>query len=95
MDPERSKIELIATRMSGAIHKGDLGTIIAEEVLKYSVFELQVIGGRLNLEIERLQNHTGIRSGVISETRYLGLIMCSYPVQKWCIQETCRSNTGP
>jgi hypothetical protein len=54
MDPERSKIELIATRMSGAIHKGDLGTIIAEEVLKYSVFELQVIGGRLNLEIERL-----------------------------------------
>ena len=40
--------------MSGATTKGELGVIIAEAVLSYSVFELQVIGGRLNLEIEKL-----------------------------------------
>lgn len=56
-DLERSKIESIVARMAGAAHKGDLGTIVAEEILKYSVLELQVIGGRLNLEIERLPAH--------------------------------------
>lgn len=56
-DPERSKIESIVARLAGAAHKGELGTIVAEEIQKYSVFELQVIGGRLHLEIERLPAH--------------------------------------
>jgi uncharacterized protein (UPF0305 family) len=34
--------------------KGELGGLIAEELLKYSVFDLQVICGKLNYEIERL-----------------------------------------
>ena len=53
-DSERSKIKSIVAHMSVATNKSELGIIVAEEVLKYSVFELQVIGGRLNLEIERL-----------------------------------------
>lgn len=53
-DPERAKIESVVARMSAATSKGELASILAEEISKYSVFELQVIGGKLNLEIERL-----------------------------------------
>ena len=53
-DSHRSEIETIVHRISGAVQKGELGIILAEEVQRYSVFELQVIGGRLNLEIEKL-----------------------------------------
>jgi hypothetical protein len=41
-------------RTSGS--KGDLGKVLADEVQKYPVFELQVIGGRLNNEISKLPN---------------------------------------
>lgn len=52
--PSEQKIEIIAIRLSKATNKGELGIIISEEILNYSVFELQVIGGRLNLEIASL-----------------------------------------
>ncbi|MGD1004854.1 MAG: DUF2115 domain-containing protein [Methanoregulaceae archaeon] len=47
-------IRVIATRLRDASTKGELGTIIAKEVRTFSLFELQVIGGRLNNEIEKL-----------------------------------------
>ena len=50
-DPE---IGQIALRMQSARTKGELGTILAREVQNYSLFDLQIIGGRLNGEIEQL-----------------------------------------
>jgi uncharacterized protein (UPF0305 family) len=47
-------IHAIADRFRNAGSRGELGTLIACEVLKYSLFELQVIGGRLNNEIGKL-----------------------------------------
>ena len=41
-------------RISVATTKGELGHILAREVSGYSPFDLQVIGGRLNFEIDRL-----------------------------------------
>jgi hypothetical protein len=47
-------IRSIAERLRNARSRGELGTLVAHEVLTYSLFELQVIGGRLNNEIDRL-----------------------------------------
>ncbi len=41
-------------RICGARTKGELGRFLAREISGYSPFDLQVIGGRLNGEIERL-----------------------------------------
>jgi hypothetical protein len=43
-----------AARLQSAMTKGDLGTIIAQEISAYSLFDLQIIGGRLNSDIEKL-----------------------------------------
>jgi len=48
------EIRQIAERMQSARTRGELGTIVSHEVQKYSLFDLQIIGGRLNAEIERL-----------------------------------------
>jgi uncharacterized protein (UPF0305 family) len=48
------EIQAVAELMRTAATKGELGTIISREVQKYSLFDLQIIGGRLNTEIERL-----------------------------------------
>jgi uncharacterized protein (UPF0305 family) len=48
------EISSIAGRMGLARTKGELGTILAREVLKYSLFDLQIIGGRLYEETEKL-----------------------------------------
>jgi uncharacterized protein (UPF0305 family) len=50
-DPE---IGRIALRMQSARTKGELGAILACEIQTYSLFDLQIIGGRLNAEIEQL-----------------------------------------
>lgn len=47
-------IRAIAERLRSARTKGELGEILACEVGKYSLFDLQIIGGRLNAEIEKL-----------------------------------------
>jgi len=44
----------IAGRIRSARTKGELGEILARETDKYSLFDLQIIGGRLNTEIEKL-----------------------------------------
>jgi uncharacterized protein (UPF0305 family) len=43
-----------ARRIGTARTKGQLGRILAREIAGYSIFDLQLIGGRLNGEIEKL-----------------------------------------
>jgi len=51
---EYTAIQAICTRLAASATKGELGRTIAGEVERYSVFDLQVICGRLHHEIERL-----------------------------------------
>jgi len=51
---DAAAIQSIADRFRMAGSRGELGTLVACEVLDYSLFELGVIGGRLNNEIDRL-----------------------------------------
>ena len=44
----------IVIRLSTARTKGELGHILADEIQTYSMFDLQIIGGRLHSEIEKL-----------------------------------------
>jgi len=41
-------------RLSSARTKGELGTLLAHEIQDYTIFDLQMIGGRLNNEIDNL-----------------------------------------
>jgi uncharacterized protein (UPF0305 family) len=43
-----------AARLLSAQTKGELGTVVAREIAVYSLFDLQIIGGRLNSDIEKL-----------------------------------------
>ncbi|MCK9581374.1 MAG: DUF2115 domain-containing protein [Methanoregula sp.] len=43
-----------AARLQSARTNGELGTIVAQEITGYSLFDLQIIGGRLNSDIEKL-----------------------------------------
>ena len=51
---DTATIRAIAQRLCSARTKGELGTILADETGKYSLFELQVIGGRMYMEVEKL-----------------------------------------
>lgn len=51
---EDERIRTIATRLSMAATQGMIGAIIAQEVLQYTLFDLQVIGGRLHTEVTNL-----------------------------------------
>lgn len=55
-DPDRTAhgIAELAERMRATTTKGELGRLLARELQTYSLFDLQIIGGRLNAEIERL-----------------------------------------
>lgn len=53
-EESKNPIRDISVRMQSARTKGGLGTILAHEIAGYSLFDLQIIGGRLNSEIERL-----------------------------------------
>ncbi|HOV68552.1 MAG TPA: DUF2115 family protein, partial [Methanoregulaceae archaeon] len=44
----------VCRRCAGTERKGELGAVLAEEVSRYSVLDLQVIGGRLRNEVDRL-----------------------------------------
>jgi uncharacterized protein (UPF0305 family) len=43
-----------AARLASARTKGELGTMVAQEIATYSLFDLQIIGGRLNSDIGKL-----------------------------------------
>jgi len=53
-DQEAQEIWEIAERIRKAKTKGELGSILSRELQKYSLFDLHIIVGRLNSEIERL-----------------------------------------
>jgi uncharacterized protein (UPF0305 family) len=50
----RSDIQEIADRLSTARTKGELGLILIHEMREYTIFDLQIIGGRMNNEIDKL-----------------------------------------
>jgi len=43
-----------AARLASARTKGERGTMVAQEIATYSLFDLQIIGGRLNSDIGKL-----------------------------------------
>ncbi|MFA4876790.1 MAG: DUF2115 domain-containing protein [Methanoregula sp.] len=47
-------IQEAVSRIRVAETKGMLGSLLAKEVLSYTLFDLQIIGGRLNSEVEKL-----------------------------------------
>ncbi|MFA7071674.1 MAG: hypothetical protein WC138_04100, partial [Methanoculleus sp.] len=47
-EDEAGAIHQMARRMAAAVTKGDLGLLLAEEVSRYSLMDLQIIGGRLH-----------------------------------------------
>jgi len=47
-------VQEIASRIRATRTKGELGELLAREAGRYTLFDLQIIGGRLNAEIERL-----------------------------------------
>ena len=47
-------VRAVAARLKSARTRGELGSIVAGEIAAYSLFDLQIIGGRLNSEIEKL-----------------------------------------
>ncbi len=51
---ESGVIREAALRIRTARTRGELGTLLAHEVQQYSLFDLQIIGGRLNNEIDVL-----------------------------------------
>lgn len=50
----RDRIEEIAAVLSTARTKGELGALLVHEIQAYTIFDLQIIGGRLNNEIDNL-----------------------------------------
>lgn len=48
------QVREIAERIRAARTRGELGDVLSHEIGKYSLFDLQIIGGRLNAEIEKL-----------------------------------------
>ncbi len=51
---DAAHIRSIAQRLCSTRTRGELGTLIAGEVQRFSLFELQVIGGRMYSEVEKL-----------------------------------------
>jgi len=44
----------IVVRLKSARTKGELGSLLVHEIQSYTMFDLQIIGGRLNSEIDKL-----------------------------------------
>ena len=51
---EAEEFRRVAARLAAARTKGELGAILAEEISRYTLADLQVIGGRLYAEMIRL-----------------------------------------
>jgi len=47
-------MRIIVRRLSSARSKGELFSLLVQEIRQYSLFDLQIIGGRLNSEVEKL-----------------------------------------
>ena len=53
-DVQGAAIRDTAARLQSAGTKGELGILVAREIAGYSLFDLQIIGGRLNSDIGKL-----------------------------------------
>ena len=53
-DSAFTRVAKAVRRMASARTRGELGGMIAEEITSYSLYELQVIGGTMKNEIDRL-----------------------------------------
>ena len=53
-DDPAASIRDTALRLQSARTKGELGVLVAREISTYSLFDLQIIGGRLNSDIAKL-----------------------------------------
>jgi hypothetical protein len=53
-DDPGARIRATAGRLQAAGTRGELGRVLAQEIAGYSLFDLQIIGGRLNSDIEKL-----------------------------------------
>jgi hypothetical protein len=53
-DDAGAAIRDTADRLLSARTRGELGTLVAQEIVRYTLFDLQIIGGRLNSDIEKL-----------------------------------------
>jgi len=53
-DDAGAAIRDTASRLRSAQTRGELGTLVAQEIIGYTLFDLQIIGGRLNSDIEKL-----------------------------------------
>ena len=53
-EDSRTAVCSTAARLRGVRTRGELGSVVAEEISGYSLFDLQIIGGRLNSDIEKL-----------------------------------------
>jgi len=51
---ETDIIDQTARRMATAVTKGELGQILTDEICRYSLLDLQILGGRLYVEMIRL-----------------------------------------
>jgi hypothetical protein len=51
---EREQVVAVARRLAAITTKGELGTILADEAGRYSLTDLQILGGRLFVEMTRL-----------------------------------------
>jgi uncharacterized protein (UPF0305 family) len=51
---EYSEIREICDRLNAARTRGELGMLLAQEVGRYSIYDLQIIGGRFTREVNRL-----------------------------------------
>jgi len=51
---DAAHIRALASRLCNAKTRGELGAVLADEVQEFSLFELQVIGGRMYAEVEKL-----------------------------------------
>jgi hypothetical protein len=51
---EREQVAAVARRLAAITAKGELGTVLADEAGRYSLTDLQTLGGRLFVEMNRL-----------------------------------------
>ena len=72
-------IREIAVRLSAARTKSELLLILVHEMQHYTIFDLQIIGGRLNNEIDYLPSPTGNGSVPISVNSCSESITSSLP----------------
>ena len=93
--PEKEEIAAIARRLARATTKGELGRTLAEVAGRYTLADLQAIGGRLFMEVASLPEpyRSSVRPFFCEQL--FGAhhrLLTMYPVR--CLPEAGRTTTG-